>query len=212
MKKDTLAYKVYTDIRRKILSSQLIPGSWLKEDVWAKKLNVSRIAVREALNRLLGENLVVAGSKGGYYVKAMTLEDIHQIRELREVLELGAVQLAVKKIATVGIAVLQSICDDFTKMVDQQYYSGALEADMRFHEKLVEFSGNLKLVQAYQSSHIPLFHQKLGTTKAYMEDYAQTDKEHRQIVKALKQKDTALAQKILKQHFQRGEAAITDLE
>jgi DNA-binding GntR family transcriptional regulator len=158
------------------------------------------------------ENLVMTGNKGGYYVKPMMIGDIHEVRELREILELGAVQLAVKRITPAHTTALQSICDDFTKMVKQQYYSGALEADMRFHEKLVECSGNSKLVQAYQSSHIPLFHQKLGTTKAYMEDYAQTDKEHRQVVKALKQKDAAQAQKILKQHFQRGEAAITDLE
>jgi DNA-binding GntR family transcriptional regulator len=49
MKADTLAYKAYTEIRRKILSNQLIPGSWLKEDTWAKKINVSRIAVRRTL-------------------------------------------------------------------------------------------------------------------------------------------------------------------
>ncbi|MGL6268828.1 MAG: GntR family transcriptional regulator, partial [Chitinophagaceae bacterium] len=61
MKKDTLAFKAFTEIRRKILSNQLIPGSWLKEEIWASKLDVSRIAVREALTRLLGENLVMAG-------------------------------------------------------------------------------------------------------------------------------------------------------
>ncbi len=47
------------------------------------------MAVREALTRLLGENLVVFGEKGGYFVKSMTPNDIKEIRELRELLELG---------------------------------------------------------------------------------------------------------------------------
>ena len=55
MKTDSLASKAFTEIRRKILSNQLTPNTRLKEDEWAKKIGVSRMAVREALTRLLGE-------------------------------------------------------------------------------------------------------------------------------------------------------------
>jgi DNA-binding GntR family transcriptional regulator len=55
MKNDSLASKVYSEIRRKILTAQLQPGTRLKEDAWAKRSEVSRVAVREALTRLLGE-------------------------------------------------------------------------------------------------------------------------------------------------------------
>ena len=54
MKTDSLANKVYSEIRRKILTGQLQPGIRLKEDAWAKRSEVSRVAVREALTRLLG--------------------------------------------------------------------------------------------------------------------------------------------------------------
>jgi DNA-binding GntR family transcriptional regulator len=57
---------------------------------------------------------VVVGEKGGYFVKSMTAEDVHQIRELREILELGALKLASKKIDKQQIAKLEKICDDFT--------------------------------------------------------------------------------------------------
>ncbi len=116
MKTDSLASKVYSEIRRKILTNQLQPGIRLKEDAWAKKSAVSRMAVREALTRLLGEKLVVVGEKGGYFVKPMTETDVHQIRELREILELGALRLAYKKITKEQIATLEKICDDFTAM------------------------------------------------------------------------------------------------
>ena len=73
MKVDSLASKAFLEIRRKILSSQLAPNTRLKEDEWAKKLGVSSMAIREALTRLLGEDMVVLGEKGGYYIKSFFL-------------------------------------------------------------------------------------------------------------------------------------------
>ncbi len=206
MKTDSLSAKVYTEVRRKILANQLLPGTRLKEEDWAKKSDVSRMAVREALTRLLGEKLVIVGEKGGYFVKSLTETDVHQVRELREILELGALRLAYKKITKQQIASLEKICDDFTGMVKQGYFNGACEADIKFHETLMETSGNEKLVEAYQASHIPLFHLKMDRSRLYMDDYELTDKEHRLIVKSLKNEDLALAEETLIKHFTRGEA------
>jgi DNA-binding GntR family transcriptional regulator len=212
MKVDSLSNKVYTEIRRQILIGQLIPKTWLKEDFWAKKLSVGRMAVREGLTRLLGEGLVSVGGKGGFYVAEITTEDLHQIREVREILELGALRLLHKKITEEQFKLLDKICDDFTSMVKMKYYAGACEADIRFHETLMECSGNNKLFMAYKFCHIPLFHQKLGKTKSYMDDYEETDHEHRALVKALKEKNINLAEEILIAHFNRGEKGIIDLE
>ncbi|WP_119079115.1 GntR family transcriptional regulator [Chitinophaga alhagiae] len=210
MKTDSLANKVYVELRRKILSSQVVPGMRLKEDVWAKKAEVSRMAVREALNRLLGENLVVFGEKGGYFVKSMTADDIREIRQLREMLELGALRMAARQKDQGFITALEEICEDFTEMVEKGYIGGACEADIKFHETLVASSGNSKLVELYQVSNIPLFHMKLG--KMQMDDYGQTDTEHRQIVRALKEKDLALAEATLIKHLARGEATALQVE
>ena len=96
MKKETQGDIAYQELRRRILIAQLEPNVRLKEDEWAKKLNVSRMAVRESLTRLLGEGLVESGEKGGYFVAEMTIEDIKNIRELREILELAAIRLAIQ--------------------------------------------------------------------------------------------------------------------
>lgn len=128
------------------------------------------------------------GTKGGYYVSSLTPEDIAQIRELREVLELGALRLAHQKITKEQIARLEKIFNDFTAMVEQGYYSGACEADLKFHETLMESAGNAKLLSTYINSHIPLFHQRLTKSNNSDDDYELTDKEHRGIVKALKDK------------------------
>ncbi|MBS1751343.1 MAG: GntR family transcriptional regulator [Bacteroidetes bacterium] len=210
MKADSQAAKAYNEIRRKILVNQLKPGVRLKEDNWSKTVGVSRVAIREALTRLLGENLVAQGEKGGFYVKALTKDEVQEIRELREVLELGAIRLSLKKLRADDIKSLEKICEDFTGMIKQGYFNGACDADMKFHELLITMSGNKKLFNAYFSSHIPLFHQKLTETQENLNDYELTDKEHRAIVAALKAKNYRKAEEALIKHISRGESAVLD--
>jgi len=213
MKTDSQASIVYDEIRRQILIIHLQPNLRLKEDTWAKKLKVSRVAVREALTRLLGEGLVTAGARGGYFVTEMTSADVHQIREVREILELAAIRLGIGKIKKEQIEELKKLCDDFASFAEKGYIGGACEADIKFHEKLISLSGNQRLLKAYHFSHIPLFHQRLlGKTKLYLDDYKQTEKEHRQIVDALKSKNVSLAEKILKAHFERGASAVLEMD
>jgi DNA-binding GntR family transcriptional regulator len=208
MKSESLAHKAYTQLRRKILSAQIPPKTRLKEDFWAKKLSVSRMAIRETLTRLLGENLVTLGPKGGYFVNALTPEDIVQIRELREILEIGALRLACQKITREQLARLEKICKDFSTMVEQGYYAGACEADLRFHETLMECAGNEKLLRTYTNSHIPLFHRQLTKSNSSEDDYELTDKEHRAIVKALAERNLAQAEEVMRAHFARGATMI----
>lgn len=210
MKTDSQARIVYDEIRRQILIMHLQPSVRLKEDVWAKKMNVSRIAVREALTRLLGEGLVTPGDKGGYFVAEMSADDIHEIRELREILELAALRIGIKRIRKEDVEQLKKICNDFSYLAEKGYVAGACEADLKFHETLISISGNDRLLRAYHFSHIPLFHLRLGKTRLYMDDYKETDKEHREIVEALSNKNLAAAEKLLKRHFARGEAGVLE--
>lgn len=205
MKDVSKATTAYNEIRKRILSNQVVAGARLREDEWAKKLDVNRAAVREALTRLLGEQLVVPGEKGGYFVKSFTEENVTEIRELRKVLELGALEIAIVKISKEDLDELSKICDEFTAMVERGYYGGALEADMKFHETLIAASGNQKIAGIYHSSNIPLFHQKLGKIKSHLDDYLLTDQEHREILAAIRNADLEKAREALSRHLMRGE-------
>ena len=88
----------YQELRRRILILELVPNERIREEDWAAKLKVSRAALREALTQLLGEGLVRAGERGGYFVTQMTEDDVHQIRELREVFETAAFVLACDRV------------------------------------------------------------------------------------------------------------------
>jgi DNA-binding FadR family transcriptional regulator len=89
-------------------------------------------------------------------------------------------------------------------MVEQGYYAGACEADLRFHETLIECTGNEKLLRTYTNSHIPLFHRQLTKSSSSEGDYELTDKEHRAIVKALAERNFAQAEEVMRKHFARG--------
>lgn len=211
MKPNSLSHKVFLELRKKILSNQLVSGMRLKEDEWAQKMDVSRTAIREALTRLLGEGLLVFGERGGYFVRSLTVEDVNEIRELREILEIGALRLTIGRITDEEIAELASICDDFSSMVERGYLGGACEADVKFHETLIQFSGNSKLQYIYDHSNIPLFHIKLGQTLTQMDDYAQTDEEHRNILQAIIERNFTKAEKMLHTHLMRGQLTALDL-
>lgn len=144
-------------------------------------------------------------------MKTLTLEDSHKIRELREILEVGALRLLIQKITAGQISELDRICDDFSSMVERGYFGGACEADVKFHETLIECAGNERLVDLYQASNIPLFHQKLGKTQTHMDDYELTDQEHREIVAGIKDRDIKRAEEALLKHLIRGEVASMDL-
>ncbi|MEO6650316.1 MAG: GntR family transcriptional regulator [Chitinophagaceae bacterium] len=203
-----MANKAYTELRKKILTNQLPAGTRFKEEIWARKLQVSRMSVREALNRLLGEGLVITGEKGGYFLDSITETDIHQLRELRELLEIGAFKLLSNKITNEQIIRLTKICDDFKAMANEGYVAGACEADMKFHETLIEFTGNQKLVSTYASSHIPLFHKISDKTNDYLENHETIDTEHRQLIEAIVNKNLHLFEIILNKHLSRGEKAL----
>ncbi|MHA4808946.1 GntR family transcriptional regulator [Flavitalea flava] len=210
MKENSLANFVYWEIRKKILANQLTGGSRLAENTWANKLEVSRVAVREALIRLSGEGLVEFGEKGGCFVRSFTMDDIKEIKDLRELLEIGALNLLFKHRDQEVIRELEQICEDFSSMVERGYHSGACEADVKFHETLIKGARNGRLISIYTNSNIPLFHFKLSSS-SQVDDYAETNTEHRKIVEYLKSNDLKAASQTLLQHLNRGEKLMLEL-
>ncbi|RYF25942.1 MAG: FCD domain-containing protein [Flavobacteriales bacterium] len=106
---------------------------------------------------------------------------------------------------------LELICNDFSEMVEKGYYGGACEADVKFHEKMIESSGNDRLISMYKNSNIPLFHMRLGAVMDQMEDYQDTDREHREIVKGLATDNWELSHSSLVRHLYRGEQEALEL-
>jgi DNA-binding GntR family transcriptional regulator len=195
----------YGELSHRLLIQEIIPNERLKEETWAKKLGVSRSAIRESLTRLLGEGLVRAGERGGFFASELSQKEIREIRELRELLETAAFSLACDRATETQLKAIVETCDDYANFVQKNYLSSAHEADFRFHQLLVAAAGNERLSQLYQRSHIPLFMRKMSRARVQMEDCIQTEKEHRMICEALRKKKKERGVELLKEHFKRGE-------
>ncbi len=201
----TQAELAYQELSHRILIFEIAPNERIVEQTWATKLQVNRAAIRESLTRLLGEGLVYQGQRGGFFVSEMSDEELHQVREVREILETGALALACERASARQVKDLEDTVDDFANFVKKGYFTGAHEADFRFHQLLVAASGNQRLIQLYQRSHIPLFQRKAALIRAPLEDFIQTEREHRLVVDALKKKDIKAGVDALREHFNRGE-------
>jgi DNA-binding GntR family transcriptional regulator len=198
----------YNELRRRILILQIRPEERLKEQEWAQNLKLGRLAIREALTRLHGEGLVTRGPKGGFFAAAMSAVDVTEIRELREILETAALRLAARNVTPAQLKEMEAACDDFRYMVKKGYPSTACEADRRFHELIMAASGNGRLKRAYEQAHVPLFHLRIGQAHDYMDDYEQTDGEHRGILAALKARNGEKAVALLRAHLARGASEV----
>src|SRR5512138_1286964 len=84
---DQLPGSAYVFLREKILSGELPPHSWVKEQEIAAQLGVSRTPVREALARLELEGFVKSSPRRGAIVCQLELDEIDEIYEIRAALE-----------------------------------------------------------------------------------------------------------------------------
>ncbi len=78
---------IEADLRRAILDGELAPGEAVRQEVWAKKFNVSRLPVRQALQRLEDEGLMTITPYAGARVAVVALEDCIALYEMREAIE-----------------------------------------------------------------------------------------------------------------------------
>jgi DNA-binding GntR family transcriptional regulator len=204
MAERTQAEHAYKELSQRILVQEIAPNERIKEEFWATRLEVSRAAIRESLTRLLGEGMVRSGEKGGFFASELTAGEIHEIREVREILESAAFALACERATARQLTEIKETVDDFANFVKKNYLASAHEADLRFHQLLVAASGNQRLTQLYQRSHIPLFLRTTAQPVTKIEEYTQTEKDHRAIHEALRKRDKKAGIELLKAHFSRG--------
>lgn len=90
----TLSDQAYGILRDRILRGTTVAGEKLKIDVLQKDLEISSSPLREALNRLAAENLVVADGRRGFRAAPVSVEDLDDLTATRVVVEPGALSSA----------------------------------------------------------------------------------------------------------------------
>ncbi len=145
IQKEVLRDKIGDVLKGWILDGTLKPGERIVELTLARKLDVSRAPLREALWLLARQGLVHIRAHHGAYVTQLSEQDIREIFEIRETLETRAalkirarMSASVKAILQDALAELEAAC----KARDIRFFSAA---DLKFHKTLWELAGNRHL-------------------------------------------------------------------
>jgi DNA-binding GntR family transcriptional regulator len=86
-KNTDMAARVQARLRQAILSGELAPGEYIRQEKWAAALNVSRLPVREALKVLTSEGLLAHDPNKGYHLVKLDVDEMAQIYLMRRLLE-----------------------------------------------------------------------------------------------------------------------------
>lgn len=92
-----ISERAYEQLRDRIVTLRLAPGTVLREDELMNELGIGRTPLREAIKRLALENLVAVQPRIGTYVTSVDAADIVHISEVRAELEAQAADLAARR-------------------------------------------------------------------------------------------------------------------
>lgn len=194
----------YRYIRRAIQEGRLQPGDRLREIELARQIGLSRTPIREALGRLQAEGLVVHDAARGVVVAELDYSMVTELYYMREVLEGAAARLAAQHASEVEISILDELCQQYEAALGDEL---ALTAcNRRFHETLYRCSHNRYLLNMVTVLHDAL--SLLGsTTLGSPERAAETLREHRDVLAAIRARDPDAAEHALRLHIRTAQKA-----
>lgn len=194
----TKADEVARTLEDEIVSGAIPPGLLLRQEHVCERFGVSRTPVREAFLRLETERLVEVRPQRGTFVFQYGLAELRDICELREVLETGALRIALSRNRAEVIERLEQEANaaEAARVVDPGPYQAF---DNSFHDALVKASANEELIEAYEriSGRVRAIRYRLTRSRRQI---AGSQRGHREIVNALKEGRDADAVRRLGKH------------
>lgn len=146
----SVADQVATLLRQRILDGEFRPGTQLQEVPLASSLGVSRNTMREAIRVLSLEGLLRRSLHRGASVSQLSLRDVHEMYQLRRMIELPAV-LAARDSDPDLLQELRGAVEQYELAVRDRSWSRAVSHDLHFHSLLVRFHGNKRLNLFYKN-------------------------------------------------------------
>ena len=190
-------------IEAAIINGTLEPGSRLSEQALAVSLGVSRGPLREAIRRLEGRKLLERTPNIGVRVAALSLKDLNEILQIREVLEGLACSLAAQNMTDTEIVALQDLLEQHEHQKSVQEGKGYYQEskDFDFHFRIVSGSRNERLVQMLWGDLyylLRVYRYKSSTKPGRAKKALQ---EHKEIAAALARRDPIAAEQKMRAHL-----------
>jgi DNA-binding GntR family transcriptional regulator len=152
LKAPQTAAVIADQLRERILDGSFDPGEQLSEANLAAQLQLSRGPVREALQRLVQEGLLVSHRNRGVFVVELTATDVAEIYAAREAVETAAavaVFTGNEELRTMAVKKLTAIVATMPRLVEAHDWRKLAKQDVAFHTTLVKAGGNSRLVRMY---------------------------------------------------------------
>lgn len=143
----SLKQKAYELIREKILNNGFEPGERIREDNIAEEIAMSRTPVREAINQLVAEGFIINIPRRGLFLVKLSLEDLNHLLDVREPLEVLAVEKCIDNIDDRGLQRLEDILAQYKEALYASDFKAYSHLDSQFHQEIARITGNKKLVE-----------------------------------------------------------------
>lgn len=209
MTTNSLTKKAYSLIKKEIISCSILPGEQVSQARFVEKYEIGLSPVRSALQMLVQEGFLQPIPRFGYIVTPITLSDVQELFELRQVLEGSAVRFAAER---GSIEKIKSIADaaNFTYVYqNRESYSEFLDHNDNFHTSIAALAGNQRLVEAVTKVLGELkrvFHLGLNLRDSAEE----MKKEHLELVQALLARDPDQAEAIIHSQIIRSKERVVE--
>ncbi len=141
-----LSTEVYESIRRSIVEGEIRPNQRLIEAELAERLDVSRTPVRESMQRLAADGLVLSRRRG-WVVREHSPQEIRDIYEVRAALEGYAARLAAERATDEEIAEIVRIHETYIAELENTSRDHLLEHNDEFHNAVIAASRNARLAE-----------------------------------------------------------------
>ena len=202
---------IVDQLRRLIIEGALAPGTVLRQEQLARRLNVSRTPLREALVALEHEGFITVSAQGTASVVSLGANDAREILDVREMVDGLAARLLAKR----G---LSPEVDEELKALAKRMRSYAtkdkhrfLLANADFHTKIVEATGHVRLQQF-----VPLVRMSAEVVYVRLQNQGarleRSAAEHTAVLDAIRSGDAELAERLAREHVRAAAAHWIDEE
>jgi DNA-binding GntR family transcriptional regulator len=192
------AEALYLQLKQDIRDNKLPVGSPLKQEQLATEYRVSRIPIRDVLQRLKNEGWLTQNGKRGVMVHPLSASEAEDLYMMRMYLEPLILSHAIPKLnhQTLGQAT------DILEQLDQPNLSIAQHGDLnwQFHACLYQAASRPTLFNNIANLH-QLCSRYIGFHSVELNYMHTSQQDHYQLLDAIKSKQVAQAKSILKQHI-----------
>ena len=197
-----LADEVYDQLLGQMMSLRIVPESRVTIDALARELGVSQTPIRDALNRMEADGLVIRVPHAGYRIPPqITRERFEDMVEMRLLLEPSAARRAAESASAEQVARLRQMLEEMAELVqrDSHVAYGAFGLrDAAFHDLVAHSAGNQVIREslARLHTHVHLFRLLYDTQVTYL-----AMGEHDEVLAAIAARDPDAAAFAMRQHI-----------